>query len=308
MAQTCMSSIPGAAQGDSGFNLDTDTHAVNLLTQKLAELRDGAGSDTVSPSRGLSPTGLTALWCTASSLARSHSMTPSHGTSLVRACSNSMSSASSHDSASDSPAASDHEGPYRRSTSLEGDGSNDNGMANSTGEAPIADKHPDSDDPTVTVPNSDDAESRKAGSDEDGSASPRSHSSFESEVEVVTVWKTARTKKTLKSTSTIRDAKTHVPGPTQPISDADKVSEVELRNQQHQDARLLDKDFGAWHNQKIGEGCKGWKKHTKMHCDHGEAHKELPHEIRQSTLGLYESPRSLRPRRPMPMTSATSIV
>ena len=138
-------------------------------------------------------------------------------------------------------------------------------MADSAGEAPIADEHPDSDD----------MESRKAGSDEDGTTSLRSHSSSESEVEVVIVWKTARTKKTLKSTSTIRDTMTHVPGPTQPISDMNKVSEAELRNPQHQYAQLLDKDFGAWHGQRTSEGCKGWKKHTKMCCDHREAHKEL---------------------------------
>ena len=227
---------PWGGMGDGIFNIDTDIHAINLLTQKLAGLHDGAGFDKVTPSRGPSPTGSTAPWCTASSLARSHSVTPSYRTSLVRARSNSTSSASSHDSASDSPVASDHEGPYSRSTSPKGDGSDDNGMADSTGEAPIADKHPDSDDPTVTVPDSDDTESRKAGSNKDGSASPRSHSSSESEVEVVTVWKTARTKKTPKTTSTIRDAKTHAPGPTQPISDVDKVSEVELRNQRHQDA------------------------------------------------------------------------
>ena len=200
---------PWGGVGDSRFNLDIDTCAVNLLTQKLVELHDGASSDKVPPSRGPSPTGLTALWCTASSLARSRSMTPSHGMSLVRSRSNSMSSASSHDSTSDLPAASNHEGPYSRSTSLEGDGSNNNGMANSAGEAPIVDEHPDSDNLTVAVPNSDDMGSRKAGSDDDGSVSPRSHSSSESEVEVVTVQKTTRTKKMLKSTSTIRDAWPH---------------------------------------------------------------------------------------------------
>ena len=182
---------PWGGMADGGFNLDTDTCAINLLTEKLAELCDGAGSDKVSPSRGPSFTSSTALWCTASSLARSCSMTPSHGMSLVRVCSNSTSSASSHDSTSDSPVASDHEGPYSRSTSPEGDGSDDNGMADSAGKAPIANKHPTSDDPTVAVPNSDDAESRKASSNEDGSTSPKSHSSSESKVEVVTVWKTA---------------------------------------------------------------------------------------------------------------------
>ena len=226
---------PWRGMGDSRFNLDIDTCVVNLLTQKLVELHDGASSDKVPPSRGPSPTGLTALWCIASSLARSCSVTPSHRMSLVRSHSNSTSSASSHDSASDSPAASNHEGPYSRSISLEGDVSNNNGMANSGGEVPIVDEHPDSDNLTVALPDSDDMGSRKAGSDEDGSASHGSHSSSESEVEVVTVQKTTRTKKMLKSTSTIRDAKTHVPGPTQPVSDADKVSEAELRNQWCQD-------------------------------------------------------------------------
>ena len=149
---------PWGSAGDSRFNLDTDTHAINLLTQKLAELRDGAGSDKVPPSRGPSPTGSTALQCTASSLARSHSVTPSHRMSLVRSCSNSTSSTSSHDSTSDSPMASDHKGPYRRSTSPEGDGSDNNSVANSAGDTPIADEHPDSDDPTVAVPNTDDTE------------------------------------------------------------------------------------------------------------------------------------------------------
>ena len=227
---------PWSGAGDGRFNLDTDTHAVNLLTQKLAERHDGASSEKVAPSRGHSPAGLTALWCTASSPARSCSVTPTHGMSLVKCHSNSTSSTSSHDSAPDSPTASDHEGPYNRSTSPEGDGSDNNGMADSTGKAPIAGKHPDSDDPTIAVSDSDDMESRKAGSDEDGSTSPGSHSSLESEVEVVTVQKTTQTKKMPKSTSTIRDAKTNVPGPTQPISDVDKVSELELRNQRCQDA------------------------------------------------------------------------
>ena len=89
---------PWGSAGDGGFNLDTDTHAVNFLTQKLVELCDGASSDKVPPSRSPSPTGLTALQCTASSLARSHSMTPSHGMRLVRSHSNLTSSASSHDS------------------------------------------------------------------------------------------------------------------------------------------------------------------------------------------------------------------
>ena len=163
---------PWGGAGDGRFNLDTDTHAVNLLTQKLVELHGRAGSDKVTPSRSPSPTGLTAQQCTASSLARAHSVTPTHRTSLLRSHSDSTSSTSSHDSTADSPTASDHESPYNRSTSPESDGSNNNGVADSGGKAPIADEHPDSDDPTVTVPNTNDAESRKAGSYEDGSESP----------------------------------------------------------------------------------------------------------------------------------------
>ena len=174
-------------------------------TQKLVELHEGAGSDKVTPNRGPSPAGSTAPWCTASLLARSCSMTPTHGMSLVRSHSNSTSSTSSHDSAPDSPMASNHKGPYNRCTSPEGDGSNNNSVANSAGKAPIAGKHPDSNNPTNAVSDNDDAESRKAGSNEDGSVSPRSHSSSKSEVEVVTVWKTAQTKKMPKNTSTIRD-------------------------------------------------------------------------------------------------------
>ena len=136
---------------------------------------------------------------------------------------------------------------------------------------PKADKHPDSNDPTIVVPGSDDMGSRKSGSNVDGSTSPRNHNSSKSDVEVVTVQTTARTKMP-KSTSTTRDSKTDAPGPSEPNPDVDNVSEAELRDQWYQDARLLDKDFGTWHDNKISEGCKGWKKCTKMHCDHGESH------------------------------------
>ena len=82
---------------------------------------------------------------------------------------------------------------------------------------------------------------------------------------------TVCTKKTPKS-ATAKEAKADAPGSSQ----APKVSEAELR-QQHKDAQLMDEDFGAWHDQMISEGHNGWKKCTEMHCDHGEAHKELQH-------------------------------
>ena len=131
----------------------------------------------------------------------------------------------------------DHKGhDNSRSTSPQGDGTDDDNVADSTDDTPKVDEHQDSGDPTVVVPNSSNVESTKTGSGVDGSTSPGSHNSSESEEEVVTVQKTARTKKMPRSTSTSRDAKTDAPGPSQPTSDADKVSEVELRNQQHQDA------------------------------------------------------------------------
>ena len=69
----------------------------------------------------------------------------------------------------------------------------------------------------------------------------------------------------------------NTPGSSQPTSDADKISEAELRNQLRQDAQLMDKDFSTWCDAKIREGHNGWKKHTEMCCDHREAHKELLH-------------------------------
>ena len=59
-----------------------------------------------------------------------------------------------------------------------------------------------------------------------------------------------------------------------PNPDADKVSESELSDQQCQDAQLMDKDFGTWHDKKFREGSTAWKKHTEMYCDHGEVLKD----------------------------------
>ena len=64
---------------------------------------------------------------------------------------------------------------------------------------------------------------------------------------------------------------------SQPTSDLDKVSEAEHRSQWYEDAQLMDKSFGTWHDQMISEGHDGWKEHTEMCCDHREAHKELQH-------------------------------
>ena len=44
---------PWGGTGDGGFNLDTDTHVVNFLTQKLAELCDGAALTRSIPAEAL---------------------------------------------------------------------------------------------------------------------------------------------------------------------------------------------------------------------------------------------------------------
>ena len=81
--------------------------------------------------------------------------------------------------------ASDHKDPDSQSTSHEDDRSDDHGAADSTAKV---EEHPDSDVPTIVV--SDDAGSHKTDSEVDGSTSLGSHHS-ESDVEVVTVWKTS---------------------------------------------------------------------------------------------------------------------
>ena len=81
----------------------------------------------------------------------------------------------------------------------------------------------------------------------------------------------------LKSISTTKDTTANTPGPSEPDPDADKVPESKLREQQCQDARLLDKDFGAWCNKKISKGSAAWKICAKMRCDHGGAFKDHQH-------------------------------
>ena len=90
------------------------------------------------------------------------------------------------------------------------------------------DEQPDSNDPTILVTDSDNAESPKTSSDMDGSTFPGSHQSSSSDVEVMSIQKTTRMKKTPKSTSTNRDAMANAPSPSKPNPDADKVSEPEL--------------------------------------------------------------------------------
>ena len=113
-------------------------------------------------------------------------MTPSYGTSLVRSCSNSASSISSHGIPSGSPTASNNEGHEDSgSTSKEGNRTDDKSVACSNDEAPKEDKHQDDEGSDVIIPNSDDEESREAGSDVEGSTSHGSHCTSDSEDEAL---------------------------------------------------------------------------------------------------------------------------
>ena len=71
------------ATGDRVFHLDNHAWAANLLSDKLVHIHDRTSSEGASPSGVASPAGSVAPHLPTSSPARSHSRTPSHGTSLV---------------------------------------------------------------------------------------------------------------------------------------------------------------------------------------------------------------------------------
>ena len=124
------------ATGDGRFHLDNHAQATNLLSHKLAHIHGGAGSDRASPSKVASHTSSAASHSSTASPARSHSRTPPHGTSLVRSCFVSVSSASSHTAVLRSPAGSGGKGHEdNKSTSQDGDGTNDESTAGSDDEA-----------------------------------------------------------------------------------------------------------------------------------------------------------------------------
>ena len=114
--------------------------------------------------------------------------------------------------------ASDHEDPDNWSTSHKDDRSDDHGMVESSDDNPNVEEEHHSNTPTIIV--SDVVESQKSDSKADGSASLGSHHS-DSDVEIVTIWKTPQKK---KSTST-NDAADDAPGPSKHEADVDKASE-----------------------------------------------------------------------------------
>ena len=125
------------ATGDGGFHLDNHAQAANLLSDKLAHLNGRASSGRASPSGVTSPTGSAAQHLFTSSPARSCSRTPPHGTSLVRSHSHSASSTCSQTAVPELPAVSGGKGhEYNKSTSHDGDGTDNESGAGTDDDAP----------------------------------------------------------------------------------------------------------------------------------------------------------------------------
>ena len=171
--------------GDGGFHLDTYTWATNLLSHKLVCINGGASSGRDSSSGVTSPTGLVAPHSSTSSPARSHSRTPPHRTSLVRSHSDSASSTCSHTTAPESPAGSSGKGHEdSKSTSEDGDGTDDESVAGFDDEAPGDDEHQASESSDSANSSSNVKEVKRPGSEAEGSTSQGSQSSLESNGEM----------------------------------------------------------------------------------------------------------------------------
>ena len=75
----------------------------------------------------------------------------------------------------------------------------------------------------------------------------------------------------------MKEAKGGNPNSSQTLSLADlnsKDTEEEWKVQQCKVARLLDRNFGMWHDHMISEGHTEWNKHDTMICDHADSCKE----------------------------------
>ena len=227
------------------------------------------------PTMFASPTGSVAPHSSTSSLARSCSRTQPHGTSLVRSCSHSESSTGSHAAVPESPAGSGGQGhEYSKSTSQDGDGTDDKSVAGSDDEAPRDDEHQAGESSNSTSSSSDVKEADRSCSEAEGSTSQSSQSSSESDGEMP-VCAAAPSKETGKDTAT-KEAKTSVPSPSWLPPDADsKVTEAEWKYQRCKDAWHLYKHFGTWHDRMLSEGCTGWKECYEMHYENEEPFKEL---------------------------------
>ena len=219
------------AAGDRGFHLDTHTRAANLLSYKLSCINGRPGSGRASPSGVTSPTSSVAPHSSISSPARSHSRTPPHRTSLVRSHSHSASSTHSHAAVPESPAGSGGKGHEdSKSTSQDGDETNNESPAGSDDEAPGDDEHQTSESSDSASSSSNVEEANRPGSEVEGSTSQGSQSSSESDGDMP-VHAAGPSRETGKDTAT-KEAKTSAPSFSQPPPDTDsKVTEAEHKCQ-----------------------------------------------------------------------------
>ena len=203
----------------------------NLLCNKLVHLNGGAGSGRASPSEVTSPASSVARHSSTSSPARFCSRTPPHGTSLVRSLSHSASSTHSQTAAPESPVGSGSEGhEYNKSTSHDGDGTDDKSAAGSDDEAPEDDEHQAGESSNSTSSSNDAEEAEKSDGEVEGSTSQSSQSSSESDGEMPVLAATPL-KEMGKDTAT-KEAKMSALSASQlPPNTNNKATEAELKCQ-----------------------------------------------------------------------------
>ena len=166
-----------------------------------------------------------------SSPARFSSRTPPHGISLVRSHSHSATSIHSHTAAPESPVGSSGEGhEYSKSTSKDGDGTDDESTAGSDDKAPGDDEHQAGESSNSTSSSSNVEEAERSGDEVEGSTFQSSQSSSESDGEMP-VHAAVPTRETGKDTAT-KEAKTSAPSSSQLPQDTDsKATEAEWKCQ-----------------------------------------------------------------------------
>ena len=272
------------AAGDGELLLDNHAQAANLLSHKLACMHDGAGSNEPSPSRVASPISSAAHHSPASSCHR----TPSHGTNIVRSCSNSASSPGSQTAELKPPTGSgDEDSKDSKSNSQDDSETNGEGEDDSEDEAPGNGQCQDGGDSDTESPEGSDEKAEESSSDTGESSSQSSYSSLETDGEIPA--HVASPAKETKGDTLVKEDKANDPKSPCPPSQPDannKDSGEEWKCQHCKDARLLDRNFDTWCTSMISEGCPGWEKHDTMTCDNGDPCKELRYPDPAGPWGL----------------------
>ena len=190
-----------------------------------------AVSGRASPNRVTSPAGSVAPHSSTSSPARSCSRIPPHRTSLVRSCYHSGPSTSSHTAAPESPAGSSGVGrEYSKSTSQDGDGTNNESVAGSDDEASGDDEHQAGESSDSASSSSIVEEAERSGGEAEGSTSQDSQSSSESDGEMP-VCVAVPSKETGKTQLQKKPRQVLLAPPSHPPNADSKVTEVERKCQ-----------------------------------------------------------------------------